>query len=158
MDAGWLMTYGKLMRIVEIASAPVLVAYPGQPLAVAAREMRAHGIGALVVVDSHDPRQRPLGILTDRDIVRGQVEGRADLHCLTVGDVMTRDPLTIAAKAELSEAIGALRARGVRRAPVVDDTEGLVGIVTLDDLLPAIARQLNELAGIAVRQASGLPG
>jgi CBS domain-containing protein len=139
------------MRIAEICSSPVFVAYAGQPLAAAAREMRTQGIGALVVVDPHDSQQRPLGILTDRDIVRGQVERGADLYCLTVADVMTRDPLTVAAEAGLSEAIRAMSARGVRRAPVVDRRGGLVGIVTLDDVLPAVAEELNELAGITAQ-------
>jgi len=139
------------MRIAEISSSPVFVAYAAQPLAAAAREMRTQGVGALVVVDPHDSQQRPLGIITDRDIVRGQVERASDLYCLAVGDVMTRDPLTVAADAGLSEAIRAMSARGVRRAPVVDRSGGLVGIVTLDDVLPAVARELNELAGITAQ-------
>jgi len=137
------------MRTVEICSSPVFVAYPDQALAVAAREMRAHEVGALVVVAAGDRRQCPLGILTDRDIIRGQVNQSADLHCLAVRDVMTRYPLCIGADVELSEAIAMLASRGVRRAPVIDDEGALVGIVTLDDLLPAIAEELRELADIA---------
>ncbi|HYB32158.1 MAG TPA: CBS domain-containing protein [Steroidobacteraceae bacterium] len=143
------------MRIAEISSTPVFVAYASQPLAAAAREMRTQDVGALVVVDPRDPQQRPLGIITDRDIVRGQLERSADLYCLTVADVMTRDPLTVAADAGLGEAIRAMSERGVRRAPVVDRSGGLVGVVTMDDVLPAVARELNELAGITVVQARG---
>ena len=134
------------MRIAEICSGPVFVAYPDQALAAAAREMRAHGVGALVVVAAGDRRQCPLGILTDRDIIRGQVNQSADLHCLAVRDVMTRYPLCIGADVELTEAIAMLATRGVRRAPVIDNAGALVGIVTLDDLLPAIAQELKELA------------
>src|SRR6516164_8554329 len=119
-----------IMRIAEICSSPVFVAYPDQALAVAAREMRAHEVGALVVVAAGDRRQCPLGILTDRDIIRGQVNQSADLHCLAVRDVMTRYPLCIGADVELSEAIAMLASRGVRRAPV-------------------IAEELRELADIA---------
>lgn len=134
------------MRIVEICSSPVFVAYPDQALAAAAREMRAREVGALVVVVPNDRRQCPIGILTDRDILRGQVNQSADLHCLTVRDVMTRCPRCIRADAELTEAIAMLASWKVRRAPVIDDCGALVGIVTLDDLLPAIARELRELA------------
>ena len=141
------------MRIRDIASAPVVVAYPDQPLAQAAREMRSYGIGALVVVDARDSQRRPLGILTDRDIVCGQLARAADLYCLAVGDVMTRDPLTVTADAGLTDAIGAMSQRAVRRAPVVDDAGALVGIVTLDDLLPEIASELSELARIVDLQA-----
>jgi CBS domain-containing protein len=144
-----------VMSIAEIASAPVYIAHPEQPLAAAAREMRVRGVGALVVVDSHVPGPRPVGILTDRDILCGQLAQYTDLHCLTVKDVMTRNPLTISSHAGLAEAISKLSARGVRRAPVVDETGALVGILTLDDLLPVIAQELNHLAGIARVQASG---
>jgi CBS domain-containing protein len=141
------------MKILEIASAPVLVAHPGQPLAAAAREMRARGVGALVVVDPRATGQRPVGILTDRDILCGQLARSADLYCLTVADVMTRDPLTLPAGAELTEAIEEMSARGVRRAPVVDNSGVLVGIITLDDILPVLAQELHQLADIAQLQA-----
>jgi len=137
------------MRIAEICSSPVVVAHPGQALALAAREMRRQDVGALVVVAPSDAAQRPLGILTDRDILRGQVHRSTDLHCLTVSDVMTRHPLCIRADAEVTEAIAKLASRGVRRAPVIDGAGALVGIVTLDDLLPQIAEQIKELADTA---------
>jgi CBS domain-containing protein len=108
--------------------------------------MRDNRVGALVVLDPHDPQRRPLGMLTDRDIVRGQVDKSADLYCLTVGDVMTRNPTVLPLGMSLSDAIDALTSRTVRRAPVVDDNGGLVGIVTLDNVLPALARHLEELA------------
>ncbi len=140
------------MRIAEICSSPVFVGYPDQALASAAHEMRAHDVGALVIIASGNGGQRPIGILTDRDIVIGQVNQSADLRCLTVGDVMSRDPLCVPADAELTEAIAMLASRGVRRAPVIDAEGGLVGVITLDDLLPVIARQLNELADTAAPQ------
>jgi CBS domain-containing protein len=62
---------------------------------------------------------------------------------------MTRDPLCVDSEAQLAEAIAAMASRAVRRAPVIDRVAGLVGIVTLDDLLPAIAQQLKELAATA---------
>jgi CBS domain-containing protein len=137
------------MKIAEICSSPVFVAHPEQALALAVRKMRLHDVGALVVVAAGDPRRAPLGMLTDRDVLCGQVRQAADLSCLTVGNVMTRQPLCIHAEAQLAEAIEAMASRGVRRAPVIDGTGALLGIVTLDDLLPAIAEQLKELAETA---------
>jgi len=143
------------MKILEIASTPVFVAHPEQPLAAAAREMRTRGVGALVVVDPRASVQEPIGILTDRDILCGQLARSADLHCLTVKDVMTCDPLTLSSDAALTEGIAEMSARGVRRAPVVDHAGVLVGIITLDDILPVLAQALHELADIAQLQASG---
>ncbi|MBS0579269.1 MAG: CBS domain-containing protein [Proteobacteria bacterium] len=140
------------MKVAEVASAPAFVAHPEQPLVAAARQMRSHQVGALVVVDAHASQQRPVGIITDRDVVCGQFARSKDLYCLTVGDVMTRNPLTILADSELSEAIQTMSAAAVRRFPVVDASGQLVGIITLDDLLPIVAQQLSELAGIARTQ------
>lgn len=140
------------MRVRDLYSPGAQVARPDQPLADAARTMIANHVGSLVVVESGGAG-RPVGILTDRDIVRGQLRRSADLFCLTVGDVMTSDPLTITANASVTEAIDAMHAREVRRAPVVDGAGNLLGIVTLDDLLPAVARELGELATLLGTQA-----
>jgi len=137
------------MKIAELCSSPVFVAYPEQALSLAVRQMRRQDVGALVVVAAGDARQFPLGILTDRDVLCGQVRQATDLRCLTVGDVMTCHPLCIDAEAQLAEAIAAMASRAVRRAPVVDRAGALVGIVTLDDLLPTVAQQLKELADTA---------
>jgi len=110
-------------------------------------------IGSLVVVAPGGTGRKPVGVLTDRDIVRGQLRLSADLFCLTVGDVMTPDPLTLEVDAGVTEAIEALNARSVRRAPVVDGTGDLLGIVTLDDLLPTVARELEELSTLLGTQA-----
>lgn len=110
-------------------------------------------VGSLIVVESGDAARRPVGILTDRDIVRGQLRLSADLFCLTVGDVMTPDPLTINANLGVTEAIEALHDRGVRRAPVVDDGGNLLGVITLDDLLPVVASELEELSALIGSQA-----
>jgi len=141
------------MIIEHVRTPTVVVTHADEPLAEAARIMRDKRVGALVVLDRRDPLRKPQGILTDRDIVQGQVIKGADLHCLTVGDVMTRNPLVLRLSMSLSDGIEALRSRGVRRAPVVDPNGSLVGIVTLDDLLPALASNLHELARLIGTQA-----
>jgi CBS domain-containing protein len=120
--------------------------YRDDPLATAAHTLCDEHVGALVVLAHGDPLQRPVGILTDRDVVRGQLGRGADIYCLTVGDVMTPSPLVLPSSMEVSDAIEALGERAVRRAPVVDSTRALMGIVTLDDLLPALAADIHTLA------------
>lgn len=141
------------MRVRDLYSPGAKITQPAQALADAARAMLESHIGSLVVVTDGEAGRRPIGILTDRDIVRGQLRLSADLFCLTVGDVMTPDPLTIAANTGVTEAIQALRRRGVRRAPVVDACGNLLGMVTLDDLLPTVAHELEELAALVGAQA-----
>ena len=141
------------MNLGSLCHRQVYLVKPDEPLADAAREMQRRRIGALVVVADLAPPVRPLGIVTDRDIVCGQLLRKADLRSLTVGDVMTPDPLTLPESAGVSEAIAALHQRGVRRAPVVNQAHDLVGIVTLDDLLPAVAAELNTLAQLIGTQS-----
>lgn len=129
-------------------------AFRDEPLADAARILCESHVGALIVLKRGDPLRRPIGILTDRDIVRGEFRRGTDLYLLTVGDVMTPDPLVLVADLGLTEAVEALNARSVRRAPVVDASGVLLGIITLDDLLPALARELMTLASLMGVQAS----
>ena len=141
------------MRIQDLYTPHARTATREEPLAEAARMMCSEHIGALVVLDRADSKRRPIGILTDRDIVRGQLRRATDLNCLTVVDVMTADPLVLPLYLEVTEAIDALNARAVRRAPVLDPEGSLVGIVTLDDLLPALAQELTDLASLMGSQA-----
>lgn len=143
------------MKLSEICSPQVQVIEPQEPLIEAARRMLQHQIGALVVVQKRELGSRPIGIITDRDIVCGQYLKKADIHMLIVSDVMTSEPGMLSEDSGLGEAIETLRGWGVRRAPVVNDTGELRGIVTLDDLLPAVATELNNLSlliGIQARR------
>lgn len=141
------------MQVRDRYSPGAKVTTPGQPLAKAVRTMLESHVGSLIVVEPRGTARTPVGILTDRDIVRGQLRLSADLFCLTVGDVMTPDPLTIRASLGVAETIEALHDRGVRRAPVVDEAGNLLGIITLDDLLPAVASELEELSALIGSQA-----
>ncbi len=143
------------MKIADLCSPKVRVALAEQPLAEAARVMCEQHVGALVVVPPGDAPHRPIGIVTDRDIVRGQFTRGADLFCLSVGDVMTPRPHVLRADLELAAGLEALRAFGVRRAPVVDASGALCGLISLDDLLPALAEELGGLAQLMATQARG---
>jgi CBS domain-containing protein len=141
------------MKVGEVCTRRVRVVEPGRALAEAAREMCHHHIGALLVVEPGDAKRRPIGILTDRDILLGQLARSADLFCLTVGDVMTRNPLAVTADMSIFSAIKTLNAMSVRRAPVTDGEGALIGVVTLDDLLPLVCAELAAIGGLLGTQA-----
>ncbi|MCC7461599.1 MAG: CBS domain-containing protein [Gammaproteobacteria bacterium] len=130
---------------------PVTIA-ADEPLAQVARLMHDRHVGTVIVVKRPLDRVVPAGIITDRDVVRAQVEQRADLAMLDAERVMTRDPLVLEERTPLPEGIRRMRERGVRRAPVVDATGALVGIVSSDDILAAIAAELGELARLLAGQ------
>ncbi|HEX8754963.1 MAG TPA: CBS domain-containing protein [Steroidobacteraceae bacterium] len=120
----------------------------GAPMSDVARMMRDEHVGAVIVTESDGSRCRVAGIITDRDIVRAQLERTADLSQLSAAAVMTLDPLVIGEEESADSAIAHLRARGVRRAPVVAKDGALVGLISADDLLAHVAHKLIGLAGI----------
>ncbi|MFE1603044.1 CBS domain-containing protein [Methylobacterium sp. ID0610] len=94
--------------------------------------MRALDIGALAVVENG----RLAGIVSERDIARRVIAGHRDPMLTLVREVMTPDPLTIAADATLAEAHGLMEAHGVRHLPVLRGTE-TIGMISLRDI-PAV--------------------
>ncbi len=106
----------------------------------AAKLLDEVGVGSVVVVDADD---RPLGIATDRDLVR-----RGIAHGLSpearVDSVMTSPAVVIDADTDLHDAFAAFRRHAIRRLVVVRDGR-LVGTLTVDDLLVNLAADLNDL-------------
>ena len=134
------------MKLGNVCTRNVHTTTANEPLAEAARELIVRDIGALAVVETHGGVRRAIGVVTDRDIVFGQVRRAADLHCLTVGDVMTANPLTLPESSSVAEAIESMSQMGVRRVPVVNAAGELSGIASIDDLLPIVAEELSVLA------------
>ena len=143
------------MNIGEVCSREVYIVRPAEPLADAVAEMHKRHVGALVVVEEKPDQVRPVGVITDRDVIRAQVLQGSALTHLAIADAMTADPLTLRETCGIAEAIGQMSARGVRRAPVVSESGDLVGIVSFDDLLPVVSEQLAALAKLIGDQARG---
>jgi CBS domain-containing protein len=134
------------MNVGEICSRIVVVAESSMPVQQAAKLMRDHHVGALVVVEEGAGARRPIGIVTDRDMVVEVVAADVDYRTLTVGDIMSERPATLNETAGLFEVIGQMRSGGVRRLVVVDAKEHLLGIVAMDDLISVLAEELSALA------------
>jgi CBS domain-containing protein len=118
----------------------------------AARLMREKHIGYLIVVepDFTGATQRPVGVITDRDIVMTIVAQDASPHGLRVGDVMTPHPVVVELGDSIAAAVLEMRRIGVRRIPVVGSLGELAGVLSFDDVLDTLSRELQNLAG-AVR-------
>jgi citrate synthase len=115
--------------VAEVMSSPVLIALPDETVAEAAARMRDRSTGSVVVVDG----SRPIGILTERDIVRMAAAGSPSAG-LKVAELMTAEPDCVEPGLSVHEAFASLAEHGYRHIPVVDDGE-LVGIVSLRDLM-----------------------
>ena len=134
------------MAVGEICNREVVIAEKALSVVDAAQLMRKHHVGDLVVVEEKDGRRHPVGIVTDRDIVVEVVAAEVNPDALKVGDIMGPEVATVRESEGLFEALRYMRDKGVRRMPVVDREGGLVGILTLDDLLSLLAEEMTELA------------
>ena len=125
-----------------------VIAINGQAdAATAARLMRDEHVGFLVVYRDGDPLQKPVGVLTDRDLVLAVMARDVDPHVVTVEDVMTRQPLVANETDELSDMLQGMRLAGVRRVPVVDVRGALTGIMAIDDAIDLITGLMCDVAG-----------
>ena len=134
------------MAVGEICNREVVIAKKTLSVVDAAQLMRKHHVGDLVVVEEKNGRRHPVGIVTDRDIVVEVVAAGVNPDALKVGDIMGPEVATVRESEGLFEALRYMRDKGVRRMPVVDRDDGLVGILTLDDLLGLLAEEMTELA------------
>ena len=112
----------------------------------AAKLMREHHVGSLVVVETAAGGRRPLGIVTDRDIVVEVSALDLDAKVMTVGDIALPRLVTVFESEGLQETLAVMRSECVRRLPVVDEDGNLSGIISYDDLLTALMRELADAA------------
>ena len=139
------------MAIIEYCRRNPCTATPEESIREAARRMDTRGVGCLVVVDGAG---RPVGMLTDRDIVMRVLRRRRDPESTTVGEIMHGELSAINASAPVERVFRRMHADGVRRIPVVDDDGRLAGIFSADDGLQRIS---SELAGLAEAVRSQFP-
>ena len=120
----------------------------------AARAMREFHVGTLVVVDSSDGEREVVGIVTDRDlVVRGIAEG-LDARRTRVEKIMAPVVASVPEDAQLDEALGRMRAAGVRRLLVTKADGEPAGIVSLDDAVDGLVTELASLAGLVKNELS----
>ncbi len=140
------------MSIGEICNRETVFTTKDSSISQAAQLMREYHVGDLVVVEETAGRRTPIGILTDRDLVIEILAKDVDMNAVTVGDVMSRELMTARENDGLYETLQRMRAKGVRRVPVVDASGALAGIVSADDLLDLLADELTALARLLSRE------
>jgi len=120
----------------------------------------AHNIGGLVVTSG----DRPIGILTERDVLRLTARAPGQLQSFEVGAVMTRELILATPEHDLHEAMGLMTERKIRHLPVMNG-DALAGIVSIGDLVNA-CRELAEdenqhlrgyIQGVPAEAAGGQP-
>ena len=136
------------MLVGEACNREVVITARQTAIDEAARLMREYHVGDLIVVDDSDGKRLPIGVVSDRDLVIEVLAESVALDAVNVGDIMSRELLTVSDQDELFDTIRRMRERGVRRVPVVDRDGVLVGILAVDDLIDLLAEQLNQLVAL----------
>ena len=121
----------------------------GETVREAAKRMDARGVGSLVVVDEAG---RPIGMLTDRDVVVRVLRRHRSPDTTAVGEVMGREVSVVREASPLVQALRRMRSDGLRRLPVVDAEGCLTGIIAADDALQLVASEFSDLAAVARAQ------
>ena len=114
----------------------------------AAALMREHHVGALVVVNEASETSQVLGVVTDRDIVISAVANALDIGQARVADLASSDVYSVSESVDISAAIDIMRRAGVRRLLVTDEEQQFIGVVSLDDLLDALASEIDGMVEV----------
>jgi CBS domain-containing protein len=114
--------------------------------------MKEKNIGCVVVTDDH----RPVGIVTDRDIALRSVTLCNEPEMAQIESIMTRAPMTIRKDTGIFDAIKEMKRSGVRRMPIVDSGGRLVGLLTVDDLIRLLAREMADIARIIGKESPSI--
>lgn len=130
------------MKIIDMAVQHVAVIHTGVSVLECAKRMRSEHVGSLVVIDQDN---KPIGMLTDRDITLEVTALEKNPKELLVENVMS-SPVSVAQCTEsVVDALARMREQGIRRLPVVDDNGVLCGIVTASNLVEEITEMLDSI-------------
>lgn len=116
----------------------------------AAERMRQRAVGSLVILGD---QKQPIGIVTDRDLVERVLATGRDPSSTRVGEVMTRNPHTIAEDGAIELALVQMRRFRFRRLLVVDRDNKLVGLLSLDDVVMLLAEELTQVGELLRRES-----
>ncbi len=130
------MSAGKICTRIVASTAP------SETVRAAARRMADHNVGTLVVLDDE---KKPVGLLTDRDVVLRVVSWGRDAESVLVSDVMTTPAHTVHADTPIEEALVRMRGAAVRRLVVVDDDGEAAGVLSVDDVLELMTEEATVL-------------
>jgi|SRR3989338_6613236 len=107
----------------------------------ACRLLEENNVGCMVVEDNG----RICGILTDRDVALKVTGESKDPQKTKVEEIMTRNPVRISIDKGLQELTSLMHSSHVRRVPIVNGLDKVLGIVTLDDLIAVISDEMFEI-------------
>ena len=136
------------MSLGNLCRREVVVVNQGTPIKEAVKFMEEKNIGSVIVVGGG----RPVGIVTDRDILLRVMNRGLDPEKTSVDEVMTRDIVALREDMGLFEALEQVKGKGIRRFPIVDAKGQLKGIMTLDDILYLLGKEMSDVSSIIEKE------
>ena len=140
------------MQVCELCNRRPVTVDKANSILAAAQTMRQNHVGDVIVSESADGVEKPLGVLTDRDIVVEVIAKGVDPDKVTAGDIMSLTIATTQHDADVFETLRFMGIKGIRRIAVVDSSGALFGILSVDDIMRVLAKELGFLADISARQ------
>lgn len=141
------------MSVGRIATRVVATASPRESVLDIARRMEEHNVGSVVIVDE---ASKPVGIITDRDIVVRAAARDLDLDKTPVSMVMTREVRTVDESTPIEQALATMGAKGSRRLVVTGSESKLVGLLSLDDVIELLAEEAESVGALLRNVAPSL--
>lgn len=135
------------MQVGRLCTRDIVSVNASTPVQEAARVMRNNHVGALVVTDIHDPAHA-IGILTDRDLVVKMLAHENAEHPPTIDSLCSHHIVAVDAAAGVDDALRTMQQAQVRRIVVRGADGSLRGLLSVDDLLDAMASELEQLAKV----------
>jgi CBS domain-containing protein len=142
----------KAMTVGKFCNRDVVVARKSSTILEVAKLMRQHHVGDIVIVDMNGDQPKPIGIITDRDIVMELIACDVPLDDVLAGDIMSHELVTVPEQDSVWDAMNLMRTNGIRRLPVVNEENGLEGIITIDDLHELLGEELMLLTKVPFRE------
>ena len=133
------------MNIASICQRPVITIESDASVREAASSMRDNHVGALVVIDAVEP-SRVTGVVTDRDLALEVLAGDVAADGISIGQLVNGTLVSVPGSGSLQDAVIAMEEGGVRRLLVTDGGGRVIGVLSSDDVLDAVAAELGGLA------------
>ena len=140
------------MNVDSICNRNVVIADQSTDALTAARLMHENHVGTIIIVDDISNTKRPIGIISDRDLVIEVLAKDVSPAQVTLKDAMNQDLICVRDDDDMLETVKIMCLEGIRRVPVVNEQGQLTGILTMDNLFEILANELSNLALLMSRE------
>jgi len=138
------------LHVKDVMVTNLITIEAGATVKKAAELMDKHDIGCLIVVSFGNP----IGIITERDMLRRVLLQKRDLGKTKVGNIMSAPLLTASPKTDIREAVRLMNERRIKKLPVIEDGQ-LIGLVSLTDVMRSLAYFEHVISSLCARCQTG---